>query len=175
MEPYAAALSGKGIYIGYAFKRIWEGGHGTASQHYAGVSFDVGQNVSYSQRVAIRNAAVATGAWGYVEPISMTPTWVHFEPPLRYSRSCSGTTAGLPHRAACGSRSTYVLILQDALNALGYTNRPLDGIFGGGTENAVRAFQRAVSLTADGICGCNTWKKLTAASVGIGRTRTVID
>ena len=116
---------GKGIYIGYAFKRIWEGGHGTASQHYAGVSFDVGQNVSYSQRVAIR--------------------------------------------------STYVLILQDALNALGYTNRPLDGIFGGGTENAVRAFQRAVSLTADGICGCNTWKKLTAASVGIGRTRTVID
>ena len=63
----------------------------------------------------------------------------------------------------------------DALNALGYTNRQLDGIFGGGTENAVRAFQRAVSLTADGICGCNTWKKLTAASVGIGRTRTVID
>ena len=123
---------GKGIYIGYAFKRIWEGGHGTASQHYAGVSFDVGQNVSYSQRVAIRNAAVATGAWGYVEPISMTPTWVHFD--RRYGTPASS-----------------------------------------GTENAVRAFQRAVSLTADGICGCNTWKKLTAASVGIGRTRTVID
>ena len=164
---------GKGIYIGYAFKRIWEGGHGTASQHYAGVSFDVGQNVSYSQRVAIRNAAVATGAWGYVEPISMTPTWVHFD--RRYGTpACSGTTAGYP-TVRRGSRSTYVLILQDALNALGYTNRPLDGIFGGGTENAVRAFQRAVSLTADGICGCTTWKKLTAASVGIGRTRTVID
>lgn len=86
---------GKGIYIGYAFKRIWEGGHGTASQHYAGVSFDVGQNVSYSQRVAIRNAAVATGAWGYVEPISMTPTWVHFD--RRYGTpACSGTTAGYP-------------------------------------------------------------------------------
>ena len=128
---------GKGIYIGYAFKRIWEGGHGTASQHYAGVSFDVGQNVSYSQRVAIRNAAVATGAWGYVEPISMTPTWVHFD--RRYGTpACSGTTAGYP-TVRRGSRSTYVLILQDALNALGYTNRPLDGIFGGGTENAVRA------------------------------------
>ena len=140
---------------------------------FEGVSFDVGQNVSYSQRVAIRNAAVATGAWGYVEPISMTPTWVHFD--RRYGTpACSGTTAGYP-TVRRGSRSTYVLILQDALNALGYTNRPLDGIFGGGTENAVRAFQRAVSLTADGICGCNTWKKLTAASVGIGRTRTVID
>ena len=29
-----------------------------------------------------------------------------------------------------GSRSTYVLILQDALNALGYTTNTLDGIFG---------------------------------------------
>ena len=33
---------GAGIPVGYAFKRIWEGGHGTASQHYAGVAFDVG-------------------------------------------------------------------------------------------------------------------------------------
>ena len=69
---------GKGIYIGYAFKRIWEGGHGTASQHYAGVSFDVGQNVSSSERQRIWNAANNTGAWGYVEPLSLTPTWVHF-------------------------------------------------------------------------------------------------
>ena len=29
---------GKGIPVGYAFRRIWEGGHGTRSQHYAGVS-----------------------------------------------------------------------------------------------------------------------------------------
>ena len=28
---------GSGIPVGYAFKRIWEGGHGTTSQHYAGV------------------------------------------------------------------------------------------------------------------------------------------
>jgi len=26
---------GKSIPVGYAFKRIWEGGHGTISQHYA--------------------------------------------------------------------------------------------------------------------------------------------
>ena len=32
-----------------------------------------------------------------------------------------------------------------------------------------------MGLTADGICGCNTWKKLTGAVVGIGRTQTVID
>ena len=33
---------GSSIYVGYAFKRIWEGGHSGQSQHYAGVSFDVG-------------------------------------------------------------------------------------------------------------------------------------
>ena len=164
---------GKGIYIGYAFKRIWEGGHGTTSQHYAGVSFDVGQNTTSSERLKIRDAAVATKAWGYVEPISMTPTWVHFD--RRYGTpACPNTTAGYP-TVRRGSKSTYVLILQDALNALGYSTRTLDGIFGANTERALKAFQSSVGLTADGICGCNSWKKLTAASVGIGRTGTVID
>lgn len=164
---------GRGIYIGYAFKRIWEGGHGTASQHYAGVSFDVGQNTTSANRRLIWNAANNTGAWGYVEPLSMTPSWVHFD--RRYFRpACSGTTAGYPTLRR-GAVSTYVLILQDALNALGYNTYTLDGKFGGNTERAVRAFQSNVSLAADGIVGCNTWKKLTAASVGVGRTSTVID
>ena len=164
---------GRGIHIGYAFKRIWEGGHGTASQHYAGVAFDVGQNTTSANRRQIWNAASNTGAWGYVEPLSMTPTWVHFD--RRYfTPACSGTTAGYPTLRR-GSVSTYVLILQDALNALGYNTNTLDGKFGSNTERAVRAFQSNVSLAVDGIVGCNTWKKLTAASVGIGRTSTVID
>ena len=164
---------GRGIHIGYAFKRIWEGGHGTASQHYAGVAFDVGQNTTSANRRQIWNAASNTGAWGDVEPLSMTPTWVHFD--RRYfTPACSGTTAGYPTLRR-GSVSTYVLILQDALNALGYNTNTLDGKFGSNTERAVRAFQSNVSLAVDGIVGCNTWKKLTAASVGIGRTSTVID
>ena len=55
---------GKGIPVGYAFRRIWEGGHGTRSQHYAGVSFDVGQSLTRTARTAIYNAARGTGAWG---------------------------------------------------------------------------------------------------------------
>ena len=124
-------------------------------------------------RDSIYDAAVATRAWGYVEPLSMTPTWVHFD--RRYGTpACSGTTAGYP-TCRQGDRSTYVLILQDALNALGYSTRTLDGVFGNNTLTALKAAQRSFGLTADGICGCNTWKKLTAATVGIGRTRTVID
>ena len=164
---------GKGIYIGYAFKRIWEGGHGTASQHYAGVAFDVGQNTTSANRRQIWNAASNTGAWGYVEPISMTPTWVHFD--RRYGTpACAGTTSGYPTLRR-GAVSTYVLVLQDALNVLGYTTYTLDGRFGANTERAVRAFQSNFGLSVDGIVGCNTWKKLTAAAVGIGRTQSVID
>ena len=37
------ARFGGGIYVGYAFKRIFEGGHSGQSQHYAGGAFDTGQ------------------------------------------------------------------------------------------------------------------------------------
>ena len=68
------------------YTSIWEGGHGTTSQHYAGVAFDVGQSSTAAKRRKIYNAAVRTGAWGYVEPLSMTPTWVHFD--RRYGKMC---------------------------------------------------------------------------------------
>ena len=67
------ALYGRSIYVGFAFKRPWEGGHANQSQHYAGTAFDVAQNISYSQRVAMRNLAASSGFWGYVEPIELTP------------------------------------------------------------------------------------------------------
>lgn len=164
---------GRGIPVGYAFKRIWEGGHGTTSQHYAGVSFDVGQSSGSAARRQIHAAATATGAWGYVEPLSMTPTWVHFD--RRYGTpACPNTTAGYP-TIRRGNRNTYVLVLQDALNALGYSSGALDGICGSATVSALKAWQKDVSLTADSVCGCASWRKLASSVVGIGRTATVVD
>ena len=139
---------GRSIPVGYAFKRIWEGGHGTTSQHYAGVAFDVGQSSGADARKAIYR---------------------------RYGKpACAKTAAGYP-TVRRGSRSTYVLVLQDALNALGYTTGTLDGVFGARTETALKGVQRRFGLTADGVCGCRSWKKITEAVVGIGRTATVID
>ncbi len=60
-------LYGRSIYVGFAFKRSWEGGHANQSQHYAGVAFDVGQNLSASGRLAMRNLAASSGFWTYVE------------------------------------------------------------------------------------------------------------
>ena len=158
------------IYVGYAFKRIWEGGHGLQSQHYAGVSFDTGQTMGSNKRKRLYNLAKSLGVWGYVEPISMTPTWVHFD--RRYGKpACSSGYPILKN----GSKGVYVLILQDALNALGYPTKSLDGIFGPNTQKALQDFQRSNNLNADGICGCSTWRKITGEVVGIGRTSTVID
>ena len=143
-------------------------------KHYAGVAFDVGQSLSQTQRTAIYNAARSTGAWGYVEPLSQTPTWVHFD--RRYGTpACRGTTAGYPTLRR-GSRGCYVMILQDALSTLGYqTGNRIDGIFGSRTEEALKGYQRRTSLRADGVCGCNSWKKISTAVLGVGRTKTTID
>ena len=149
---------GSGIPVGYAFRRIWEGGHGTRSQHYAGVSFDVGQTLSQRQRTALYQDARNTGAWGYVEPLSQTPTWVHFD--RRYGTpACSGTTAGYPTLRR-GSRGCYVMILQDALSTLGYqTGSRIDGVFGARTEEALRGYQRRTSLSGTGCAAATAGKR----------------
>lgn len=164
-------LWGRPIYVGYAFKRIWEGGHAAMSQHYAGVSFDVGQNLDNNTRNQLRNTAIQSGVWTYVEPAYLTPTWVHFDA----RQSPPACAAGGYPLVMTGSVGVYVLVLQDALNALGFTGSGLDGYFGGGTRNAVINFQRSRGLSQDGIVGCNTWEALTEAAVSIGRTPTVVN
>lgn len=58
-----------------------------------------------------------------------------------------------------GSTGEVVTALQNRLIALGY-DIAADGIFGQKTENAVRMLQASKGLTADGICGPNTWAAL---------------
>lgn len=55
----------------------------------------------------------------------------------------------------------YVMVLQDALNYLGYNTGNIDGIFGKNTRASIIKFQKDNSLSRDGIVGCNTWRKLT--------------
>lgn len=53
-----------------------------------------------------------------------------------------------------------VRVLQGILNALGYSCGIADGSFGSNTEAAVKKFQAANNLTADGCVGANTWAEL---------------
>ena len=109
--------------------------------------------------------------WSYVEPASLTPTWVHFDK-RSFPPAC--TTGGYP-LVRQGSRGVYVLVAQDGLNTLGFRTGGLDGVFGAQTRNAVISYQRSRGLTADGIVGCNTWRSLQEDVVGIGATSTTIN
>ena len=61
-----------------------------------------------------------------------------------------------------GDNNAAVWSLQAALMARGYGvgSSGIDGKYGSGTEAAVRAFQRAVGLTVDGLAGKKTFEKL---------------
>lgn len=50
--------------------------------------------------------------------------------------------------------------VQARLNQLGYKAGSVDGYYGNNTRNAVIRFQKAKGLSADGIVGPQTWKKL---------------
>ncbi len=62
-----------------------------------------------------------------------------------------------------GSRGPSVRILQEMLNELGFDTNGVDGSFGGGTKEAVEAFQDAHGLTCDGMVGRNTASAINAA------------
>jgi hypothetical protein len=68
-----------------------------------------------------------------------------------------------------GSTGPEVTALQQRLQELGFDPNGVDGIFGPGTESAVRAFQQAKALTVDGKVGPNTQAALQLNG-GIGGT-----
>ena len=59
-----------------------------------------------------------------------------------------------------GSTGQDVKTLQTKLKELGYLQGKVDGIFGSATKKAVKAFQKANKLTADGIVGPKTFAAL---------------
>lgn len=69
------------------------------------------------------------------------------------------TLAGCPTLKK-GASGNITKLLQEKLVKLGYNTNGVDGIFGSGTYSAVREFQKTRGLSADGIVGQNTWRKL---------------
>ena len=63
-----------------------------------------------------------------------------------------------------GDRGDAVVTLQKRLRELGYLTDTADGIFGDTTEEAIKKFQKAVGLAADGVAGATTQAKLNASN-----------
>lgn len=57
-----------------------------------------------------------------------------------------------------GSKGGSVYVLQAFLKSKGYYTGKVDGEAGNLTANAIGAFQKAMGLKVDKICGTNTWK-----------------
>jgi len=67
-----------------------------------------------------------------------------------------------------GDEGEDVRYVQQRLKELGYLSGSVDGQFGNNTENAVKAFQRANGLSADGVVGDRTMAKLRSSSAVSG-------
>ena len=63
-----------------------------------------------------------------------------------------------------GDKSAQVMVMQQYLMELGYLSTQPDGQFGAGTERAVKLFQEANGLTADGVAGKGTLSILYSGS-----------
>ena len=59
-----------------------------------------------------------------------------------------------------GSSGAVVTQIQTKLKSWGYYTGTVDGIYGSGTERAVRAFQQFYGLSVDGVVGRATWTEL---------------
>ncbi len=87
----------------------------------------------------------------------------------------SGVPSSWPgYDLTIGSSGQKVLQLQQQLNriAQNYPAIPKiseDGIFGSGTADAVRVFQRVFGLPANGIVDYPTWYKISEIFVGVSR------
>ncbi len=75
------------------------------------------------------------------------------------------TEQAIPSRTLrLGATGDDVVLLQVRLMALGYLSGKADGVFGSATGAAVAAFQLRNGLSADGVAGSKTYKKLFSDS-----------
>lgn len=78
------------------------------------------------------------------------------------SRGSSDRGLAFTRYLRLGSRGDDVAALQSVLDQKGY-HLSIDGIFGGGTQAAVRSFQAACGIYVDGVVGPSTIAKLNAS------------
>ena len=93
-------------------------------------------------------------------------TWTHYAIPRGlYSRDEIDSARGMIKMRTLrnGSAGMDVQELQERLNALGYSCGVPDGLFGGKTAAAVKAFQGDHRLLVDGVVGPSTWAALDDA------------
>jgi Putative peptidoglycan binding domain len=106
-------------------------------------------------------AGVFSGSRGQATPATAggTPTTAATTPATPTQPALAAPTATLKP----GDQGAAVKVLQRGLAHLGYSPGKIDGQYGPSTVDAVKRFQRAGGLTADGILGPKTLRALARA------------
>jgi peptidoglycan hydrolase-like protein with peptidoglycan-binding domain len=103
-------------------------------------------------------AAPATTTAAAPAPTTAAPT--PSAPAATPSPTTSPTPAPTATKLKSGAKGEAVTALQNRLNELGYWNGKADGSFGGVTQQAVYALQKAAGLSRDGVVGTKTQQAL---------------
>ena len=90
------------------------------------------------------------------------------------ARATSTAAAVIGNSLRPGANGKAVRTVQTKLKSLGYYRGTVDGDYGTATVDAVKAFQRANGLTADGVAGASTYNKLFSSDAKkyVARTAT---
>ena len=106
---------------------------------------------------------------GFITP-KYTDDTISYVPPTKTETTVKSERSGYmfnPEVVKSGSKGTSVLLVQEILKSRGFKGSDgkdlsLDREAGPNTIYAIKQYQKSRGLTADGICGTNTWKDLIA-------------
>lgn len=136
---------------------------------YNGPTTSEGEHVRRILAYTLAAAAVLTFAAGCdtADPVAdgppsvpVTPSAVPSAPSAAPSVPPTTAPPAKPKKLKSGAKGAEVVALQTRLTELGYWIGKADGKFGGTTQQAVYALQKAAGIGRDGTVGPKTWKAL---------------
>lgn len=86
----------------------------------------------------------------------------------------SGSARSSSGSLRLGSNGPKVVRLQNLLSLHGFAPGTVDGVFGPGTEERVKEFERYHGLSPDGVVGNEVWEKLESAPVFFGNYKEML-
>lgn len=135
--------------------------HGLVVDGEAGVNTMAKLNAIYNARVGNKSIKSSSRYDNWVAALQKECNRQGYSHQVVDGEAGPNTLKGCP-TVKPGARGGITKLIQQRLISLGYPcgRSGADGIFGTGTRAAVVAFQKKRGLTADGIVGPNTWRKL---------------
>lgn len=115
-------------------------------------------NGRYIRGFATPDYKTASKIYNFSKKVAVKPTTTTIATKTTAIKTVASTVPYLKS----GDENDAVKVMQTVLIYLGFScgSTGADGSFGTNTTKAVKAYQKALSLTQDGICGKDTWKNL---------------